>query len=106
MSFRKEVIPFRSFMDSLYKNKENKVRSFNSLSPLAFLHMSEPILNTYIALGIMGSVVISAVMLEKYLVQHDHVSAARWLSDGLHYGIRIGGIGFIGYVFIRIVTMF
>ena len=42
----------------------------------------------------------------KYLVQNDYVSAAKLLSDGIHYGVRMGGIGFIGYAFIRIVIMF
>ena len=53
----------------------------------------------------MGAVLIGAVLLERYLVQNDYVSA-KLLSDGIHYGVRIGGIGFIGYTFIRIVIMF
>ena len=75
-------------------------------SPLAFLHMSDSVIHTYLALGVMGTVLIGAVLLERYLVQNDHVSAAKLLSDGIHYGVRIGGIGFIGYAFLRIVIMF
>ncbi|MGE7869582.1 hypothetical protein ACQKNO_26155 [Bacillus paramycoides] len=101
-----EVIPFRSFMDGSYKKKEKKICNYNSLSPLAFLHMSDSILNTYLALGVIGTVLIGAVMLEKYLVQHDHLSAAKFVSDGIYHGTRIGGVCFIGYVFIRILIMF
>ena len=54
----------------------------------------------------MGTVLIGAVLLEKYLVQKDYVLAAKLLSDGIHYGVRMGGIGFIGYAFLRIVIMF
>ena len=75
-------------------------------SPLAFLHMSDSVIHTYLALGVMGAVLIGAVLLERYLVQNDYVSATKLLSDGIHYGVRIGGIGFIGYTFIRIVIMF
>ncbi|MDZ5610480.1 hypothetical protein U2I54_26565 [Bacillus pseudomycoides] len=106
MEIRKKVITFRSFRGGLYKIQEKKERSYYSLSPVAFLHMTEPVLNTYIALGIMGSIVIGGVMLEKYLIQNDYISVARWLSNGLYHGIRIGGVGFIGYVFIQIVMMF
>ena len=67
--------------------------------------MSDSVIHTYLALGVMGAVLIGAVLLERYLVQNDYVSA-KLLSDGIHYGVRIGGIGFIGYTFIRIVIMF
>ncbi|WP_410985419.1 hypothetical protein [Bacillus cereus] len=106
MGIRKEVISFCSFISGLYRIQEKKERSYHSLNPVAFLHMTKPVLDTYIALGIMGSIVIGGVMLEKYLIQSDYTSAARWLSHGLFHGIRIGGLGFIGYVFIRIVMMF
>ena len=106
MFTRKQVISFRDFMSGSYKKKAQKIQRYHSLSPLAFVHMSDPILNTYLVLGIMGTVLIGAVLLEKYLVQKDYVLAAKLLSDGIHYGVRIGGVGFIGYVFIRIVIMF
>ncbi|MGE6553243.1 hypothetical protein ACQKFK_31320 [Bacillus mycoides] len=106
MFSKKEVIPFRSFMDRSYKDKIPKIRKYNSISPLAFLHMSDSILNTYLALGVMGTVLIGAVLLEKYLVKNDHVSASKFVSDGIYHGTRIGGVCFIGYVFIRIVMMF
>ncbi|MBD5798393.1 hypothetical protein BHU24_05210 [Bacillus pseudomycoides] len=106
MFTRKQVIPFRSFVDGSYKIEEKKTRKYNSLSPLAFLHMSDQIINTYLALGVMGTVLIGAVLLEKYLVKNDHVSAAKFISDGIYHGMRIGGVCLIGYVFIRIVIMF
>ncbi|PFB74755.1 hypothetical protein CN286_26530 [Bacillus anthracis] len=106
MFTRKQVIPFKSFVDGSYKNKSPKIRKCNSISPLAFLHMSDQIVNTYLALGIMGSVLIGAVLLEKYLVKNDHVSAARLISEGIYHGTRIGGVCLIGYVFIRLVIMF
>ena len=62
-------------------------------------------IHTYLALGVMGTVLIGAVLLEKYLVQKDYVFT-KLLSDGIHYGVRMGGIGFIGYAFLRIVIMF
>ncbi|MES1054526.1 hypothetical protein FOA24_38530 [Bacillus thuringiensis] len=106
MLTRKQVIPFRSFVDGSYKNKTPKIRKYNSISPLAFLHMSDQIINTYLALGVIGTVLIGAVLLEKYLVKNDHVSASKFVSDGIYHGTRIGGVCFIGYVFIHIVMMF
>lgn len=106
MFSKKEVIPFRSFVDGSYKNKTPKIRKYNSISPLAFLHMSDQIINTYLALGVMGSVLIGVVLLEKYLVKNDHVSAAKFVSEGIYHGMRIGGVCFIGYVFIKILIMF
>jgi hypothetical protein len=106
MFTRKQVIPFRSFMDRSYKDKIPKIRKYNSISPLAFLHMSDQMINTYLALGVIGTVLIGAVLLEKYLVKNDHVSASNFVSDGIYHGTRIGGVCFIGYVFIRIVMMF
>lgn len=106
MFTRKQAIPFRSFMDGSYKNKTPKIRKYNSISPLAFLHMSDEIINTYLALGVMGSVLIGTILLEKYLVKNDHVSAAKFVSDGIYHGTRIGGVCFIGYVFIKILIMF
>ena len=76
-------------------------------SPLAFLHMSDSVIHTYLALGVMGAVLIGAVLLERYLVQNDYVSAAKLLSDGIHYGVRIGESDSSAmYLFIRIVIMF
>lgn len=86
--------------------KEKKIRKYNSLSPFAFLHMSDQVLNTYIALGVMGTVLIGTVMLEKYLVRNDHIFAAKFVSESIYYGMRIGGVCLIGYVFVRIVIMF
>lgn len=54
----------------------------------------------------MGTVLVGAVMLEKYLVRHDYISVAKFVSEGIYHGMRIGGICLIGYVFIRIVIMF
>ncbi|MFK4292883.1 hypothetical protein CN984_08665 [Bacillus cereus] len=106
MRASKETIPFREFMDWSYKDKEKKIRKYNSLSPFAFLHMSDQVLHTYIALGVMGTILIGAVMLEKYLVRHDYISAAKFVSEGIYHGTRIGGVCLIGYVFVRIVIMF
>ncbi|HDW3058397.1 TPA: hypothetical protein RMI67_006349 [Bacillus cereus] len=102
----KQIIPFREFMSGSYKKKEIQIQKYHSLSPLAFVHMSDSILNTYLALGIMGTALIGAVMLERYLVRKDYVSVAKLLSNGIHYGVKIGGVGFIIYVFVRIVIMF
>ena len=102
----KETISLHEFMYRSYEEKEKKIRKCNSLNPFAFLHMSDQVLNTYIALGVMGTVLIGAVMLEKYLVRHDYISAAKFVSEGIYHGMRIGGICLIGYVFIRIVIMF
>lgn len=102
----KQIIPFRDFMSGSYKKKEIQIQKYHAGSPLAFLHMSDSVIHTYLALGVMGTVLIGAVLLERYLVQNDHVSAAKLLSDGIHYGVRMGGIGFIGYAFLRIVIMF
>ncbi|HDR5353539.1 TPA: hypothetical protein QCS32_005309 [Bacillus thuringiensis] len=106
MFTRKQAIPFRSFMDRSYKDKIPKIRKYNSISPLAFLHISDQMINTYLALGVIGTVLIGAVLLEKYLVKNDHVAASKFVSDGIYHGTRIGGVCFIGYVFIRIVMMF
>ncbi len=93
-------------MNRSYEEKEKKIHKYNSVSPFAFLHMSDQVLHTYIALGVMGTVLIGAVILEKYLVRHDHISAAKFISEGIYYGMRIGGVCLIGYVFIRILIMF
>ncbi|HDR7659077.1 MULTISPECIES: hypothetical protein [Bacillus] len=106
MRVRKERIFFRKFIDRSYKDKENTIRKYNSLSPFAFFHMSDQVLNTYIALGIMGTVLIGAVLLEKYLVQNEHILAAKVVSGSIYYGMRIGGVCLIGYAFVRIVIMF
>lgn len=99
---RKEIIPFRDFMNQSYK-KQKQVRAF-SLEPLS--PMAQPLVHTYVALGVLGGLTIGAVLLERYLIQNDYISAAKFVSEGLHHGMRIGGIGFVAYVFIRIVTMF
>ncbi|PFL57239.1 hypothetical protein COJ27_30065 [Bacillus cereus] len=106
MRVRKERIFFRNFIERPYKDKENTIRKYKSLSPFAFFHMSDQVLNTYIALGIMGTVLIGAVLLEKYLVQNEHILAAKFVSGSIYYGMRIGGVCLIGYVFVRIVSMF
>lgn len=54
----------------------------------------------------MGTILIGAVMLDKYLVRHDYISAAKFVSEGIYHGTRIGGVCLIGYVFVRIVIMF
>ncbi|CAM4276350.1 hypothetical protein BAMA_07840 [Bacillus manliponensis] len=61
---------------------------------------------TYIVLSAVGVVTIGRVVLEKHLMKNDKVAAARLLSDGLYHGVRLSGIAFIGYVFVRIVMMF
>jgi hypothetical protein len=103
---RKETISFQSFMNQSYKKKkQTKIYSIGYISPLAFFHMSQPLVHTYLALGILGGLTIGAVLLEKYLVRNDHMFPAKLVSEGLYYGVRIGVIGFIGYVFIRILMM-
>lgn len=106
MFSKKEVIPFRAFMDQSYKRKKGvQLYSIGAISPFSFFHMSQPIANTYIALGILGGVTIGAVLLEKYLVRNNQVFLAKLVSDSLYYGMRLGGIGLIGYVLIRIFIM-
>ncbi|PEA32988.1 hypothetical protein COL81_26750 [Bacillus toyonensis] len=61
---------------------------------------------TFISLGVLGATTIGGAILEKYLVKNDHVAAAKLLSDGMYHGLRIGGVCFIGYVFIKILIMF
>ena len=39
-------------------------------------YVSDSVIHTYLALGVMGAVLIGAVLLERYLVQNDYVSAA------------------------------
>ena len=40
--------------------------------------MSDSVIHTYLALGVMGAVLIGAVLLERYLVQNDYVSALNY----------------------------
>ncbi|MGQ8826953.1 MULTISPECIES: hypothetical protein [Bacillus cereus group] len=63
-------------------------------------------LTTFISLGALGTITIGGAILEKHLVKNDHVAAAKLLSDGMYHGMRIGGVCFIGYVFIKILIMF
>ncbi|MDZ4519026.1 hypothetical protein [Bacillus cereus] len=63
-------------------------------------------LATFISLGVLGATTIGGAILEKHLVKNDHVAAAKLLSDGMYHGMRIGGVCFIGYVFIKILIMF
>lgn len=63
-------------------------------------------LTTFISLGVLGATTIGGAILEKHLVKNDHVAAAKLLSDGMYHGMRIGGVCFIGYVFIKILIMF
>ncbi|MED3036018.1 hypothetical protein CBR56_25155 [Bacillus thuringiensis] len=63
-------------------------------------------LTTFISLGVLGVTTIGGAILEKHLVKNDHVTAAKLLSDGMYHGMRIGGVCFIGYVFIKILIMF
>ncbi|MRC32381.1 hypothetical protein GH884_30060 [Bacillus thuringiensis] len=63
-------------------------------------------LTTFISLGVLGATTIGGAILEKHLVKNDHVAAAKFVSDGMYHEMRIGGVCFIGYVFIRIVMMF
>ncbi|PEL01118.1 hypothetical protein COL24_21825 [Bacillus toyonensis] len=63
-------------------------------------------LTTFISLGVLGVTTIGGVLLEKHLVKNDHVAAAKLLSDGMYHGMRIGGVCFGGYVFIKILIMF
>lgn len=60
-------------------------------------------LTTFISLGALGVTTIGGALLEKHLVKNDHVAAAKLLSDGIYYGMRIGGVCFIGYAFLQIV---
>ncbi|PHD85462.1 hypothetical protein [Bacillus toyonensis] len=61
---------------------------------------------TFISLGVLGATTIGGAILEKHLVKNDHVVAAKLLSSGMYHGMRIGGVCFIGYVFIKILNMF
>ncbi|MEB8805080.1 hypothetical protein P4G82_25255 [Bacillus cereus] len=63
-------------------------------------------LTTFISLGALGVTTIGGAILEKHFVKNDHVAAAKLLSDGMYHGMRIGGVCFIGYVFIKILIMF
>ncbi|MED0981364.1 hypothetical protein P4T48_17980 [Bacillus paramycoides] len=63
-------------------------------------------LTTFISLGALGVTTIGGALLEKHLVKNDHVAAAKLVSAGMYHGMSIGGVCFIGYVFIRIVMMF
>ncbi|EEM59805.1 MULTISPECIES: hypothetical protein [Bacillus cereus group] len=63
-------------------------------------------LTTFISLGVLGVTTIGGVLLEKHLVKNDRVAAAKLLSDGMYHGMRVGGVCFIGYVFIKILIMF
>lgn len=63
-------------------------------------------LTTFISLGALGVTTIGGAILEKHLVKNDHVAVAKLLSDGMYHGMRIGGVCFIGYVFIKILIMF
>lgn len=63
-------------------------------------------LTTFISLGALGVTTIGGAILEKHLVKNDYVAAAKLLSDGMYHGMRIGGVCFIGYVFIKILIMF
>lgn len=63
-------------------------------------------LTTFISLGALGVTTIGGAILEKHLVKNDRVAAAKLLSDGMYHGMRIGGVCFIGYVFIKILIMF
>lgn len=63
-------------------------------------------LTTFILLGALGVTTIGGALLEKHLVKNHHVAAAKFVSDGMYHGMRIGGVCFIGYVFIQIVMMF
>ncbi|AKR13149.1 hypothetical protein AC241_31325 (plasmid) [Bacillus thuringiensis] len=63
-------------------------------------------LTTFILLGALGVTTIGGAILEKHLVKNDHIAAAKLVSDGMYHGMRISGVCFIGYVFIRIVMMF
>ncbi|ENB4264228.1 hypothetical protein ABHP49_005425 [Bacillus cereus] len=63
-------------------------------------------LTTFISLGVLGATTIGGAILEKHLVKNDHVTAAKLLSEGMYHGMRVGGVCFIGYVFIKILIMF
>ena len=70
-------------MNQSYK-KQKQVRAFSlePLSPMAFFHMSQPLVHTYVALGVLGGLTIGAVLLEKYLIQNDYISARNlYLKD-------------------------
>ena len=78
------------FYEWVVQKERDTNKKYHVGSPLAFLHMSDSMIHTYFALGVMGTVLIGAVLLEKYLVQNDYVLATKLLSDGIHYGMRIG----------------
>ncbi|MDY4290308.1 hypothetical protein [Bacillus paranthracis] len=51
---KKEIIPFRDFMNGSFKKqqKQTKLLSIEPISPIAFFHMAQPLVHTYVALGI------------------------------------------------------
>ena len=49
-------------------------------------------LTTFILLGALGVTTIGGAILEKHLVKNDHVAAAKFVSDGIYHGMRIGGV--------------
>ena len=67
------------FYECRTKKRDTNTK-YHAGSPLAFLHMSDSVIHTYLALGVMGAVLIGAVLLERYLVQNDYVSANKLLS--------------------------
>ncbi|PFL58906.1 hypothetical protein COJ27_26015 [Bacillus cereus] len=79
-------------MDGLRKNKERKIRKYNSKGLLAFLHMSDQIKNSYLALRVLGTVLIGAVLLEKHLLKNDYALATKFVSERIYHGMQIGGV--------------
>ena len=45
---------------------------------VGFSSYVDSVIHTYLALGVMGAVLIGAVLLERYLVQNDYVSALNY----------------------------
>ena len=66
------------FYEWVVQKKEIQIQKYHAGSPLAFLHMFDSVIHTYLALGVMGAVLIGAVLLERYLVQNDYVSALNY----------------------------
>ena len=55
------------FYEWVVQKKEIQIQKYHAGSPLAFLPMSDSVIHTYLALGVMGTVLIGAVLLENIL---------------------------------------
>ena len=83
----KQIITFRDFMSGSYKRKRYKYKNIMQES-VGVSSYIDSMIHTYLALGVMGTVLIGAVLLENILCKRIMYSA-KLLSDGIHYGVRM-----------------